>query len=657
MARMDVTPPGREAQVEKLKSITSIENPYAVAWASYEHGDAVETGTTCADCGQFVPVGDALEDHLVQAQMGDNSTMTALCGGGGKAVAKRDIIEHRGGAWVLLSKKTGEVLGKHKTKGEAEAQERAVQANKHTDGARVRVRRYDTYSVDALAPPQRLPNGWLRVEGRISRVGIQEYQDADGRTHFEFRPPEEVFDPESMRSFEMVPMTNTHPTQLLDAQSARMHSVGSVGQDLRRDGDWLAAPLMITDAMAIAAAERGRAELSCGYECELDPTPGVYQGQRYDSIQRRIRGNHVALVDEARAGHDARLRLDGSDAAMVAFPQSSTSSNTRSVKMPQTIVIDGKRIELSDANVTLIQSALDAQQSRIDSLIKGKRAAELLALKFKHRLDDDEPDGDDDDEEMDDDVDCPQCGGTGKLVKAGDDDAMIGCDMCDGSGQIKASSLGEFGGEIEDDDDDYDDLKKDVDELEVEQETEKEAAGAHKDWKGRRDARAAKRRKDAAKRRKDAAQKFSAAVKRRVDAAVRARAKLEVKAREALGPEVELSKLDDAGVKKAVIAKAFPEFKADGKSAEVIDDRYSLALEQLSGGGGGGGGGTGVVVTNVDGARGALRMPRQLATPGGAGGPPSRARIDHARAEREKKMQAIPFDRNKAREIANKQAK
>jgi hypothetical protein len=528
-----------------------------------------------------------------------------------------------------------------------------VQANKHTDGARVRVRRYDTYSVDALAPPQRLPNGWLRVEGRISRVGIQEYQDADGRTHFEFRPPEEVFDPESMRSFEMVPMTNTHPTQLLDAQSARMHSVGSVGQDLRRDGDWLAAPLMITDAMAIAAAERGRAELSCGYECELDPTPGTYQGQRYDSVQRRIRGNHVALVDEARAGHDARLRLDGSDAAMIVSDRGFTHSDTRSVKMPQTIVIDGKRIELTDANVALIQSTLDAKQTQLDQAIQGKRAAELVALQFKLRLDDDDPDGDgDDDEEMDDAAECPQCGGAGKMVKAGDDDAMIGCDMCDGTGKIKSSSLGEFGGEVEDDDDDaYDDLKKDVDELEVEQETEKEAAGAHKDWKAKRDARAARRRKDAAKRRKDGAQKFSAAVKRRVDHAVRARAALEVNARKVLGEDADLAKMDEAAIKKAVIAKGFPEFKADGKSADVIDDRYQLALEQAVSGG------AAAAVSHADQARGALRMPRQLAVPAGAGGPPSRARIDAARSARDKKLQAVPFDRAKAAELATKQGK
>ena len=38
-------------------------------------------------------------------------------------------------------------------------------------------------------------------------------------------------------------------------------------------------------------------ELSCGYYCDLDETPGEYEGQRYDARQRNIRGNHLALVE------------------------------------------------------------------------------------------------------------------------------------------------------------------------------------------------------------------------------------------------------------------------------------------------------------------------------------------------------------------------
>jgi hypothetical protein len=44
------------------------------------------------------------------------------------------VIEKHGGQYVLRSKTTGKVLGKHRTRAEAEKQERAIQAAKHRRG-------------------------------------------------------------------------------------------------------------------------------------------------------------------------------------------------------------------------------------------------------------------------------------------------------------------------------------------------------------------------------------------------------------------------------------------------------------------------------------------------------------------------------------------
>ena len=57
----------------------------------------------------------------------------------------------------------------------------------------------------------------------------------------------------------------------------------------------------------------GFKELSLGYNLDLDETPGVWQGEHYDAIQRNIRINHLALVREARAGDQARLNVDSKD--------------------------------------------------------------------------------------------------------------------------------------------------------------------------------------------------------------------------------------------------------------------------------------------------------------------------------------------------------
>ena len=55
-----------------------------------------------------------------------------------------------------------------------------------------------------LAPPRRRDNGWLEVEGRLARVGIQEYDGPDGKVRRELRLPEEVFRPATMASFRLV---------------------------------------------------------------------------------------------------------------------------------------------------------------------------------------------------------------------------------------------------------------------------------------------------------------------------------------------------------------------------------------------------------------------------------------------------------------------
>ena len=37
-------------------------------------------------------------------------------------------------------------------------------------------------------------------------------------------------------------------------------------------------------------------ELSCGYSVDIDPTPGVWEGQKYDTRQLNHEYNHVALL-------------------------------------------------------------------------------------------------------------------------------------------------------------------------------------------------------------------------------------------------------------------------------------------------------------------------------------------------------------------------
>ena len=175
------------------------------------------------------------------------------------------------------------------------------------------VLRYDQASP--LSKPVRLPNGFVRAEGYLTRSGIFVYRDTQGKTIRELRPPEEVMHPESLASFGLMPVTNDHPNELLTADNAKEYQVGTVSESVVAEGDKVRAALMITDAQAIEALDAGKSELSCGYTADVVQESGVWQGQPYDAKQINIRGNHVALVDAGRAGPACSVRMDAAGAA------------------------------------------------------------------------------------------------------------------------------------------------------------------------------------------------------------------------------------------------------------------------------------------------------------------------------------------------------
>ena len=152
---------------------------------------------------------------------------------------------------------------------------------------------------------KREPEGYLLcLNVPVARTGIQEYLPAElGLTGNGLvpvsRPEEEVFSPETVASFEGMPVTNDHPPDGVDVFNIRALQKGHAHNVRRGSGeesDLLLADLIITDPGLITAIlEEGKREISCGYTYELCEENGRY-------IQRKIRGNHVAVVDAGRAG-------------------------------------------------------------------------------------------------------------------------------------------------------------------------------------------------------------------------------------------------------------------------------------------------------------------------------------------------------------------
>lgn len=178
--------------------------------------------------------------------------------------------------------------------------------------------RYDLRSGTTGAR-RRTASGGLVVDAHVTRTGVLTYRQPDGSVRREYRPPEEVFHPDSLATLAHATLTDDHPGKV-DPGNWRRNAIGHVAGDPppRRDGDKVATELHLQHDDAIEKAEDGDLqEASCGYDCHYDPTPGRSpEGEKYDGVQRRIRYNHVALGPPGwgRAGPDVRLRLDSNTA-------------------------------------------------------------------------------------------------------------------------------------------------------------------------------------------------------------------------------------------------------------------------------------------------------------------------------------------------------
>lgn len=142
----------------------------------------------------------------------------------------------------------------------------------------------------------------------VTSTGIFEYKNRDGSIRRELRLPEEVFDPASLESYEGKPVIVTHEAGYVSKENVEQEYIGTVLSKGYQDGEHVRAKIIIHNTGSL---DCGLRELSLGYKTETDETPGEWQGQPYDAIQRNIRINHLALVANARAGDSARLNLDG----------------------------------------------------------------------------------------------------------------------------------------------------------------------------------------------------------------------------------------------------------------------------------------------------------------------------------------------------------
>lgn len=214
------------------------------------------------------------------------------------------------------------------------------------------VQRYDSLQLVAGAVID--TDGFMRDSPIVARTGVYEYRNPDGTIRREYRPADEVFASDALNSFRGKPITVLHPKKgKITAANAFGTVIGSILSDgYPKDEKYVACDIVIFAPDKIGKHR----ELSLGYRCDCEETPGVSpDGQAYDAIQRNIRINHLAVVPLARAGMKARLNCDGDE-----IIESEGTQNMSKFK------IDGVEHEVPEAvanYITALQSRADAAEA------------------------------------------------------------------------------------------------------------------------------------------------------------------------------------------------------------------------------------------------------------------------------------------------------
>lgn len=219
-----------------------------------------------------------------------------------------------------------------------------------------------------LEKVRRLADGRITAVAKFARSGCYTYAGAEiGRPELPtvtvYRPETEVFADEAMASFAHKAITLDHPSEGVTPTNWSKVSVGFTEGRVARDGGYVEIPLMLADATAVEAYDSGRArQLSAGYNCELVWGDGVApDGTRYQATQRHIRGNHIALVPQGRAGSTCRIGDSALDDASLIDAQVAAEVARNRLIHENKFAFLGDRAPAFDAEVAKMHAASSLQ--------------------------------------------------------------------------------------------------------------------------------------------------------------------------------------------------------------------------------------------------------------------------------------------------------
>lgn len=292
-------------------------------------------------------------------------------------------------------------------------------------------------------------NGYVEIKGNpISKVGVYPYLGSEigapepDRIYRVYRPAEELSHPDAIASFRLMPLVDEH--SMLGSEhdgftpAERKGVQGVIGEEVYFDPPYLRGNLKLYSEAAKHMVRSGlKRELSPGYRCTYDFTPGAFDGEVYDAVQRTIRANHLALVTEGRTGPDV---------AVLDHMRFALDSN----QLKEAVMADETQKTGDDA-IAELKDLVAALVARLDALeeMKEEKGEEVAADEGEKAEDEQAPE--EGEEGMDEDKTAEAMDAMRKQIKALEEKLSVAQDSSVFIGQIAdrdamAAKLSQFVG-------------------------------------------------------------------------------------------------------------------------------------------------------------------------------------------------------------------
>lgn len=194
---------------------------------------------------------------------------------------------------------------------------------------------YEPLAIDRGSVRTVDDNGFLHVKiSPLTRVQVAPYYGKEipgwqslgleaNKIYKGYRPESELQKASTLNSVNGIPIQLRHHPDFADSP-AKETRIGATGTDAKFTYPFLMNSLHFFDKKAKELIESDALrELSLAYRYKPDFTPGkAPNGQDYDFVMRDISGNHLALVEQGRAGHqvlvyDSKQEIDDMDIEQV----------------------------------------------------------------------------------------------------------------------------------------------------------------------------------------------------------------------------------------------------------------------------------------------------------------------------------------------------